>query len=275
MTNRLPRLALALYCLKAVQFRGLTYNRQLGRYRSTKTGRFLSPVEVRGIIDAEIDIRASRFDRHANPVQVAARQLLDGEITKQQYQGIVDEWGATMLGEVRALYVGQLAAAKGGIHDLGPADYGRAGQVLRAKYEYLRRFHEQVRDDPRAVITENEEKNGTPGSRFVQRCEAYAEDSRGFYEVIRKMEDDGLGLVWTFNVLDDQAVHCTGPTSCPNQTDKGVVHSSEMVLVGLRPCKFKCRCMTPRYATKREAEREWRAIGTTKALTFTNHGRGL
>lgn len=101
-----------------------------GRYRDTKTGRFVSAHRVRDALDRTLD--------GADDVTgVLADALKERSIN-------LAEWQVRMSQHVKATHLNAVALERGGWANMTPADYGRAGQIIREQYAYLRRFVDDI-----------------------------------------------------------------------------------------------------------------------------------
>src|SRR3954468_3571438 len=97
----------------------LTWDSYLGRYRYA-SGRLVSKLEVRSAIDRDLQ-------RLSLDVSRLAGDLRGGRIS-------LEGWRAEMKEIVKHVHMGQAAIAKGGRAQMGPADYGRVGQIVREEY---------------------------------------------------------------------------------------------------------------------------------------------
>lgn len=220
-----------------VPFSSLVYSPNVARYRGAN-GRFLSPVAVRKIITDDIDATKERMG-------VLSLKAQSGELT-------VEAWRSEYVKELKALHLGKLAEAKGGIHALTQADYGRAGQILRTQYKYLNNRAQIAANDPDYLISE----------RFLRDTAMYADAGLETYEAQRLVEERAAGFDWEFNELEEAAHHCApkgGSESCPQQTAKGVVGVGTLVGIGRRVCHVKCRCNIRRFRTREVAEKAFGA----------------
>lgn len=234
----------------SLEFSGLTYDRQAARYRGP-TGRLVSSEDVRVAIDADIDKRKSRLDEHASGVAAAADNLSKGTGTRLDYENSVADWFEAMSEEAKALHLAHTAAAKGGFHNVDDDDFILVALLIMAQYRALRRRRRILLDNPRYGAS----------ATFVRHCEAYAEAGRSTYETVAETEDRRVGNVYTYNLPAPFAAHCHGRKSCIAMTMKGVVHIDEMLRVGSRICGPWCRCKTPRFETRQEAEESWKQAG--------------
>lgn len=102
----------------------------VGRYRDVATGRFLSPRVVRDELDRYL--LNSR-----DPVNDLAQRLRDGVIN-------LEDWHTAMRREIKNAHLNAMAEAVGGYNNMTQADYGRAGQIIRQEYSYLRKFADDI-----------------------------------------------------------------------------------------------------------------------------------
>lgn len=101
-----------------------------GRYRDTRTGRFVNGRVVR----AELDIYLTNSDDAA---AILAQQLRDRGIS-------LADWELAMRREIKRTHLNAIAMQRGGWANMTPADYGRAGQIIREQYAYLRNFANDI-----------------------------------------------------------------------------------------------------------------------------------
>ena len=97
-----------------------------GRYRDTLTGRFVSGVTVRRELDTYLDV--------SDDVMTALAEQLRG-------RGVsLADWELAMRREIKRTHLNAIALERGGYANMRPSDYGRAGQIIREQYGYLRGF---------------------------------------------------------------------------------------------------------------------------------------
>ena len=99
-------------------------------------------------------------------------------------------WRNEMMQEIKMSHLANAAAAKGGWDQMSQADYGRAGQAIRAQYDYLNKFAQQVADGEQKL-------DGT----LTRRAQMYAEAGRDTYEATVKAERKKRGLMQVRSVL--------------------------------------------------------------------------
>jgi hypothetical protein len=192
------------------------YSERTGRYRDLTSGKFVPTQQVRQAVDVVI--------------QATGDQLV--QLTKGLQAGAVplDVWQTTVAQEIKGLHLATAAAAQGGWAQLSAADLGWTGQRIRTQYEYLRTFAEDI-------VSGKQKMDGTLGVR----ASLYADAARGTNrEMERRMARLG-GLTEEINRLGP-ADHCSGGTSCLDETAKGWVAIGTLVAVGARQCQSRCRC---------------------------------
>lgn len=103
-----------------------TWDTTSRRYREAKTGRYIGAKQMLALRDTYTDRQKLRTD-------ALARQLVDGDITIQQ-------WTLAMREAVKETYLSQYAMAIGGRQTMTQRDFGIIGRALRDQYEYLQKF---------------------------------------------------------------------------------------------------------------------------------------
>jgi hypothetical protein len=184
-----------------------------GRYIG-KNGQFLSPLQIRHIVDDDIENTARRFGD-------IARALQDGDIG-------LGEFRAQMAASIKHLDLANLCAGKGGLQNLDFSDYGRAGQRIRAQYEYLNNFVSQLSANPELIND----------AQFFRRAQSYAQAGRVAFEKVRLQDQIERGAVWARRVLH-RAEHCKG---CIGGAKMGWVLVSQIVPIGGYECNVFCHC---------------------------------
>lgn len=102
------------------------YDTNTGQYFDPRTRQFVPRSRM-------IDVMNQRIAASNELVAVAVAQAQAGEISFSQMQSILTT-------EVRNLNVQLYALGKGGFNQMTQADYGRAGNILRTEYTYMRKF---------------------------------------------------------------------------------------------------------------------------------------
>lgn len=193
--------------------RPLEWNGRAGRYRDPLTGRFISRDTVRTILDQAIGKSQQR-------IRDASDQFRRTEIT-------LDEWQVVMREEIVRTQLGAEMLVQGGRAQMTPADFGRVGQRVRAQYDYLRDFTQQVADG--SIRTD-----GT----FLNRATMYASSSRvAFHESLGSQLAD-LGYTEERSILHP-AEHCD---LCVSEAERGFVPIGTLIPIGERTCLGNDKC---------------------------------
>jgi hypothetical protein len=99
-----------------------------GRYRDER-GRFVASSTVRRELDRYLDT--------ADPAKALAEALRGRQLS-------VADWEVAMRRHVKNTHLNAIALERGGWANMTPADYGRAGQIIREQYGYLRGFANDI-----------------------------------------------------------------------------------------------------------------------------------
>lgn len=97
-----------------------------GRYRDTLTGRFVSSATVRRELDRYLDASD-------DAARALARALRNREVS-------LADWELGMRRLIKNTHLNAIALERGGWANMRPQDYGRAGQIIREQYGYLKQF---------------------------------------------------------------------------------------------------------------------------------------
>jgi hypothetical protein len=190
-----------------------SYDRRIGRYRDDR-GRFLSKESVGKLVDSRIDQLEANLRRYT-------RMLADGNLTLDQWQGSVRE--AIKNAHIQAALIGY-----GGKDEMGPAEYGRIGQRLRAEYTYLQGFARDLLD------------GRISNPMALARVGLYAQSVRGSYWQGTELRQQQQGFSLMKRKLDGQAQHCQ---DCLDYAARGIVPIGTLPLPGQRcACRARCRC---------------------------------
>ena len=95
-----------------------------GRYRDER-GRFVASSTVRRELDRYLDA--------ADPAKALAEALRGRQVS-------LADWEVGMRRVVKNTHLNAIALERGGWANMTPADYGRAGQIIREQYGYLKNF---------------------------------------------------------------------------------------------------------------------------------------
>ena len=190
-----------------------SYDRRIGRYRDER-GKFLGKESVGKLVDSRIDQLEANLRRYT-------RMLADGNLTLDQWQGSVRE--AIKNAHIQAALIGY-----GGKDEMGPAEYGRIGQRLRAEYTYLQGFARDLLD------------GRISNPMALARVGLYAKSVRGSYWQGTELRQQQQGFSLMKRKLDGQAQHCQ---DCLDYSARGIVPIGTLPLPGQRcACRARCRC---------------------------------
>ena len=196
------------------------YDPNAGRFRSP-AGRFLSSRDVRNAVDR-------RLDDASKAIAALSDGYRQGQITGAA-------WMRGMRDAIRETHLMSALAAKGGRAGLTSQDYGRLGARIKHEYQWLRDFGAQI----------NSGAQRTDGT-MLNRAKLYGQAGRGTFDQFDADEKRRLGYDEERNVLDQDAAHCTGFNSCPEQTALGWVPIGTLTEIGTRKCGRNDRCRKER-----------------------------
>jgi hypothetical protein len=209
---------------------------------------------VRNALDASLVRAEARARTYAD-------QLRRGEMS-------LGQWEQSMRVLVKDVHIFSVAGSVGGWGQLGPAEFGRIGQIVRGQYEFLYQFAGDIASG----------KQGLGGS-FTNRALLYVQAGRTSAEAQQAVSDADAGYDEESNLLDDRARHCD---ECPELSRLGWVAIGVLPLPGRRECFTRCRCKILRRVSaarqralveEHRRERAARAMGTTAAQR-AQFGRG-
>lgn len=186
-----------------------------GRYRDTRTGRFVSQATVRRVIDTTL-----------RNMRVEVRQITDGVRAGRVSR---EAWGLEMRQRVRDVHLLSAAAARGGWGNMDDAAYGQVGAAIREQNVFLNRLTADV-------ISGRQPLDG----RFTQRALMYVEAGRATHERAHREVEQDRGMTEERNILRDAADHCG---ECPDLSGQGWVPIGTIPLPGQRECVTGCRCL--------------------------------
>jgi hypothetical protein len=103
-----------------------------GRYRDTRTGRFVPTSIVRRELDTYLD-------NSQDAIRILSHSLRDRQI------GLA-EWEHSMRRIIKNTHINSVVLERGGYANMRPQDWGRVGSAVRKQYEYLTNFGLQIAD---------------------------------------------------------------------------------------------------------------------------------
>ena len=125
-----------------------------GRYRDER-GRFVASSTVRRELDRYLDA--------ADPAKALAEALRGRQVS-------LADWEVAMRRHVKNTHLNAIALERGGWANMTPADYGRAGQIIREQYGYLKGFAADIASGKQRL-------DGTLGAR----ARLYSQAGRNSY----------------------------------------------------------------------------------------------
>lgn len=183
-----------------------------GRYRDTHTGRYVAGQLVRN----ELDTYLANSD---NAAGLLAQQLRDRGIS-------LADWELAMRREIKRTHLNAIAMQRGGWANMTPSDYGRAGQIIREQYAYLRRFAQEIADGKRLDGTLN------------VRAKLYTQAGRtSYYKSLQANMKDGITMVMSRRTARDS---CRGCIELDGKWFR--LGDPRYRLPGQRECRSNCRC---------------------------------
>jgi len=183
-----------------------------GRYRDTGTGRFVAGKTVRRELD--------RLLETDDPAKALAQSLRNREIS-------LADWELAFRRHIKNVHLSAIALERGGWANLRPADFGRAGQIIREQYGYLKRFAGQIASGEQKL-------DGT----LVRRAQLYSQAGREtFYRSKHANLNSGIEMVRSIRHARDSCAECV---SLDGKWFK--VGDPAYKLPGQRICSKNCRC---------------------------------
>ncbi len=127
-----------------------TWSRQVGRYRSNATGRFVARRDVLALLDAQINSTERRI----------------AELTTAYYDGDLDAavWQSVMRDDLRRLYSQQAALGHGGWDRMDAVIWGMAGGFLADSYRRMTNLAHDIRDGNATLAQALQRVNGYVGT---------------------------------------------------------------------------------------------------------------
>ena len=184
-----------------------------GRYRDTRTGRYVAGRVVR----AELDTYLAASDDVAKAL---AGQLRDRAIS-------LADWELAMRAEIKRTHLNAIALQRGGWANMRPADYGRAGQIIREQYGYLRNFANDIASGKQRL-------DGTLG----RRMQLYIDAGRNsFYQSLHANRKPEVTHVMSRRTARDSCRDCI---ELDGRWFR--IGDPRYMLPGQRQCVANCQC---------------------------------
>jgi len=183
-----------------------------GRYRDTSTGRYVQGATVRRELDRYLDT--------ADPAKALAEALRGRQVS-------LADWEVAMRRHVKNTHLNAIAMERGGWANMTPADYGRAGQIVREQYGYLKNFAADIASGKQRL-------DGTLGVRAKLYTQAGRET---FYRSKQANLQPGIDMVRSIKHARDSC------RDCEYLNGKWFrVGDPAYSLPGRRQCNKNCRC---------------------------------
>ena len=184
-----------------------------GRYRDTETGRFIKSATVRRELDTYLD----NSDTAARSL---AQALRNREIS-------LADWELGMRRHIKNVHLNAIATERGGYANMRPQDYGRAGQIIREQYGYLKNFGNDIASGKQRL-------DGTLDRRATLYTQAGRES---FYRSKHANLSPGVDMVRSIKHARDSC------RDCEYLNGKWFrVGDPAYSLPGRRQCNKNCRC---------------------------------
>jgi hypothetical protein len=183
-----------------------------GRYRDTSTGRYVQGATVRRELDRYLDT--------ADPAKALAEALRGRQVS-------VADWEVAMRRHVKNTHLNAIALERGGWANMTPADYGRAGQIIREQYGYLRGFAADIASGKQRL-------DGTLGVR----AKLYSQAGRNsYYRSKAANMSDKVTHQMSVRSARDSCRQCL-------DLDRKVfrIDDASFPLPGRRVCNHNCQC---------------------------------
>lgn len=185
----------------------------VGRYRDTKTGRYVAEATVREGVENVVAQASSNM-------RDLARRYRDTNMSLADFQ-------KAMMREVKLAHTSAAMAAAGGRSQMTQSLWGRVGQIVREQYSYLQNFMT-------ATLNGMQKLNG----RFDARAMSYASAARATFENVRRVERAAAGYQFERNILHAKE-SCA---QCRDLAAREWVPLGTLPPVGARTCRSNCRC---------------------------------
>lgn len=182
-----------------------------GRYRDER-GRFVASSTVRRELDRYLDT--------ADPAKALAEALRGRQLS-------VADWEVAMRRHVKNTHLNAIALERGGWANMTPADYGRAGQIIREQYGYLKGFANDIASGKQRL-------DGTLGVR----AKLYSQAGRNsYYRSKAANMSDKVTHQMSVRSARDSCRQCL-------DLDRKVfrIDDASFPLPGRRVCNHNCQC---------------------------------
>lgn len=171
------------------------------------------------------DDQAESLSKIQAGIDKAKREMV--EISRQFQRGEINltEWQIKMAATIKKINLGSVAIARGGFDKLTVKDLGRAGNAVKAQYQYLNRFAFDI-------------EQGLSQAKIEARAAMYAEAARGTYTESDRAVNKEAGYTEERRVLN-AAEHCS---QCKELAAKSWQPIGTLPKLGSTICRVNCRC---------------------------------
>lgn len=190
------------------------YESKSGRYRSLKTGRYVTTQDVR-------DLRGNLIAKKSNDAGMLSDKVAAGTAPVSQYQNV-------MISYIRNLNTSMFILGRGGIAAMTPNDWVVLGRYLEGEYVYLENFMADI-----------ENGNLTAG-QIRSRAGLYVESSWTAYSLGESEGASAAGYTEERRIaVDDQGTcsDCSGYAALDWQPIGSLPKPGEK-----SRCQRRCRC---------------------------------
>jgi hypothetical protein len=189
-----------------------SYDPSLRKYRNTKTGRFLSQQQIKGLI-------ARRIASANTELQLIGDRLLSDKISLQ-------DWQLQTAGILKTIHSQTFLLGVGGQKNIVFDDYLILARKLKEQYKYFRNF---------AIAC----KQGISPLQFRNRLGQYLKATKGTYYLGFRESAKRSGATHGYRILGD-AEHCK---ECLQYASLGNIPIDEIVLPTEKcSCMIECKC---------------------------------
>lgn len=185
------------------------------RYFDLDTGKFVSNATVREALESLMDLSALNMNS-------LTQQLIDGSIS-------LASWQTSMMSEIKISHVASAALSQGGWAQMTQSDWGATGQLIRAQYDYLRNFANDIASGKQPL-----------DGRALVRSDMYADAGHNTFEQMHRRSAIGDGMDEEMRELEaNDGNNCDG---CLEQASLGWQPIGTLEPIGSQECGTRCRC---------------------------------
>lgn len=182
------------------------------RYIDLTTGRFVPRADVLGVMQ-------ERIEDSINVLKDMASALVNGAAD-------VSEWQAAVATELKNLHTQMAALASGGWDNVSPSTWGEVGARLKAEYQYLNGFAQEIADGNLSL------------AQIEMRLDMYGHDSWGSYFDAERIAMADGGKIEERRVLTE-AKHCDDCIAAAAQSWQPI---GTLPDIGDSQCGSNCKC---------------------------------